>query len=55
LGPSYLPSLAVNLNLPLKRGGRNMARRVIAVNEILEVIYQWHKGQDKIILKLLIP
>ena len=23
-----------------------MARRVIAVNEILEVIYQWHKGQN---------
>jgi len=28
LGPSYLPSLAVNLNLLLKRGGRDMARRV---------------------------
>ena len=23
-----------------------MARRVIAMNEILEVIYQWHKGQN---------
>ncbi|HEB73727.1 MAG TPA: hypothetical protein ENJ03_00705 [Candidatus Desulfofervidus auxilii] len=23
-----------------------MARRVIAANDILEVIYQWHKGQN---------
>jgi len=44
-GPGYLPSFAVNLNLLLKRGSRNMARRVIVMDVVLEVIYQWHNGQ----------
>ena len=38
--------MAVNLNLPLKKRSRDMARRVIVMDEVLEVIYQWHKGQN---------
>jgi len=45
-GANLFTHWVINFNLPLKRGGRNMARRLIVMDEVLEVIYQWHKGQN---------